>query len=84
MELKLYSQDLIGWAKLFDIFAANQNQDGKCILSPHISCFGSPFCKGQFDIWLCIWIIPVIVLFRPAAGVDAGGVLEGGGFSRTP
>ena len=34
--LKWYPQDFIGRAKLFDISAASQYQDGKCIFSPGI------------------------------------------------
>ena len=37
LALKWYPQDLIGLAKLFDVSAANQNQGGNCIFSPHIS-----------------------------------------------
>ena len=37
LALKWYPQDLVGRAKLFDIFAANQNQGGKRIFSPGIS-----------------------------------------------
>lgn len=36
LALKWYPQDLIGRAKLFDISAANQNQGGKCIISPRM------------------------------------------------
>lgn len=44
LALKWYPQDLIvltGQAELFDASAANQNQGGKCIFSPHISSLAS-------------------------------------------
>ena len=36
LALKWYPLDLIGRAKLFDTFAANQSQGGKCLFSQGI------------------------------------------------
>ena len=43
--------------KLFDIFAANQYQGGKCIFSPHISCLARKNSVLQRAVWPPVLII---------------------------
>ena len=58
LALKWCPQDLIGWAKFFDISAANQNQGGKCIFSPRISRLArkmARFTKGSLSFGDAYW-----------------------------
>ena len=59
--LKWYPRDLIGWTRHHTTIAANQNEGGKCIWSPHVYHIIGPrkgtIWRGQFVIWPRVLII---------------------------